>query len=190
VPTRRELKELAVTRLREAEILFAARHYSGAAKARICKLLGTEEYPDSGKHLDAIRDPKDGIPMDQEILVTDLKKLYHEIDRRFGPVALMMLVAPDPFSESDWTLLIGARGFDELTRGEAIRKVVDLLSESFHDENWQRIFRVDVLRTDDAFVRGMNRVFASEESILNIHAAVVSGVEIPKAIVLQSKAAA
>lgn len=60
MPTRRELKELAVTRLREAEILFEARHYSGAAylcgyvvelalKARICKLLGTEEYPDSGK---------------------------------------------------------------------------------------------------------------------------------------------
>lgn len=61
MPTRRELKELAATRLREAEILFAARQYSGAAylcgyavelalKARICKLLGTEEYPGSGKH--------------------------------------------------------------------------------------------------------------------------------------------
>jgi hypothetical protein len=36
----------------------------------------------------------------------------------------------------------------------------------------------------------MNHLFTAEDSIINIHSAVVSGVEIPKAIVLQSKAAA
>jgi hypothetical protein len=58
--TRKELKELAALRLREAEALFAAGLYDGSAylcgyvvelalKARICRLLDVDEYPDSGK---------------------------------------------------------------------------------------------------------------------------------------------
>jgi len=59
MPTRSELKELAKLRLKEAETLFAARLYDGAVylcgyavefalKARICRLLGVNEYPSSG----------------------------------------------------------------------------------------------------------------------------------------------
>jgi hypothetical protein len=61
MPTRQELKELTRLRVREAEALFQAACYNGAVylcgyaveaalKARICKLLGTEDYPDSGKY--------------------------------------------------------------------------------------------------------------------------------------------
>lgn len=61
MPTRQELKDLTRLRLREAEALFQAGCYNGAVylsgyaveaalKARICKLLGTEDYPDSGKY--------------------------------------------------------------------------------------------------------------------------------------------
>ena len=60
MPTRNELKKLAQLRLKEAETLFATRLYDGAVylcgyavefalKARICKLLGVNEYPASGK---------------------------------------------------------------------------------------------------------------------------------------------
>jgi len=60
MPTRNELKKLARLRLKEAESLFAARLYDGAVylcgytvefalKARICRLLGVNEYPSSGK---------------------------------------------------------------------------------------------------------------------------------------------
>jgi HEPN domain-containing protein len=60
MPTRNELKELAQLRLKEAETLFQAGLYDGAAylcgyviefalKAKICKLLGVNEYPMSGK---------------------------------------------------------------------------------------------------------------------------------------------
>jgi HEPN domain-containing protein len=58
--TRRQLKKLATLRLREAEALFSAGLYDGSAylcgyvvelalKARICRLLDLNEYPDSGK---------------------------------------------------------------------------------------------------------------------------------------------
>lgn len=60
MPTRAEFKQLAKLRLREAETLFSAGLYDGAAylcgyavefalKARICKLLGLNEYPETGR---------------------------------------------------------------------------------------------------------------------------------------------
>jgi HEPN domain-containing protein len=59
VPTRSELKALAELRLEEAEALFEAGCYNGAVylagyvvelalKARICRLLDSQEYPDTG----------------------------------------------------------------------------------------------------------------------------------------------
>ena len=59
--TKQELMDLANLRLREAEALFDAALYDGAAylcgyvvelalKARICRVLGVNEYPDSGKY--------------------------------------------------------------------------------------------------------------------------------------------
>ena len=58
MPTRKELQELAQLRLKEAETLFEAGLYDGAAylcgyviefalKARICKLLEVNQYPPS-----------------------------------------------------------------------------------------------------------------------------------------------
>ena len=59
MPKRAELKELAKTRLREARALFACGLYDGSyylagyvvelsLKARICRLLDMEDYPESG----------------------------------------------------------------------------------------------------------------------------------------------
>ena len=60
MPTRNEFKELAKLRLQEAETLFQAELYDGAAylcgyviefalKARICRLLDVTDYPASGQ---------------------------------------------------------------------------------------------------------------------------------------------
>jgi HEPN domain-containing protein len=60
MPTRIELKELAKTRLQEAKVLYDSGLYDGcyylagyvlemALKARICKVLGMADYPDTGE---------------------------------------------------------------------------------------------------------------------------------------------
>lgn len=60
MPTRNELKKLARVRLREAKALLDHRLYDGACylsgyvvelalKARICKILDLDEYPDTGE---------------------------------------------------------------------------------------------------------------------------------------------
>jgi HEPN domain len=61
LPNKQQLKDLAHLRLREAEVLFDSGYYDGAAylcgyvvelalKARICRLLGSNDYPDTGKY--------------------------------------------------------------------------------------------------------------------------------------------
>jgi hypothetical protein len=60
LPTHNELQRLTELRLQEAEALFEKELFDGAAylcgyvielalKARICRLLDTEDYPDGGK---------------------------------------------------------------------------------------------------------------------------------------------
>lgn len=79
--TYQSLKDLALLRLREAEALFDAGLYDGcvylagyvvelALKARICKLLDVDEYPDTGKlsKVYAVHD------LDQLLLLAGLRK--------------------------------------------------------------------------------------------------------------------
>ncbi len=76
-----ELKDLAGLRLREAEALFAAGMYEGAAyisgyvvelalKARICRLLDVADYPDKGelKRVYAVHD------LEQLLLLAGLRR--------------------------------------------------------------------------------------------------------------------
>jgi hypothetical protein len=80
MPTRRELKDLVRLRLKEAEALFSAGCYNGAVylcgyavevalKARICRLLGIDQYPDTGpvKGVFAVHD------LDQLLLLSGLR---------------------------------------------------------------------------------------------------------------------
>ena len=80
MPSRQELKALARLRLREAEALYDAGFYDGAAylagyvveialKARICRLLGLAEYPSAGalKQSYAVHD------LDQLVLLAGLR---------------------------------------------------------------------------------------------------------------------
>jgi HEPN domain-containing protein len=79
--TREQLKGLAALRLQEAEALFAAGLYDGAAylcgyvvelalKARICRLLDENEYPDTGrlKQVYSVHD------LDQLLLLSGLRR--------------------------------------------------------------------------------------------------------------------
>ncbi|HKI05544.1 MAG TPA: hypothetical protein VKK31_26425 [Thermoanaerobaculia bacterium] len=100
-----------------------------------------------------------------------------------------MFLALDPDLEDYWNLVVSAKGFDSASRASAIGMVTDLLTESMPKEIWPSIGRVTVLRSDDPFVQEMNHSFQAKDSALHLQTVKVSGVEIPKAIVLQSKAA-
>ncbi len=126
--------------------------------------------------------------MDDELLVDGLKMLRQALDQQYGPVLLLMYLAVDVGIDW-WKLVVSAKGLEQHTRAEAIHIVVDLMQESLPKQVWRSIARVVILRTDDPFVKGMNRWYKAEDNPLMVQSATISGVEILKAIVLQSKAA-
>jgi len=128
--------------------------------------------------------------MDQDVLVDSLQNLYLKLDQQYGPVHLLMFLALDPDLEDDyWNVVVSAKGLDSSSWGDAIGKVTELLAGTVSKKVWQGIGRVTVLRSDDPFVKEMNRSFRAEDTALHLQAVKVSGIDISKAIVLQSKAA-
>lgn len=125
--------------------------------------------------------------MDQDPLVTSLENVATELAQKEGPLALFMLLAPDAETTDRWNLIVSAHGFDRKSRGNAIRQVSELLRERVPESEWPRIARVTVLRTDEPFVRAMNNAVESENKVAYMQSCSVFGVEIPQAVLFQSR---
>ena len=93
--------------------------------------------------------------MDQEALVAQLRKVAKRIERGAGPIALLMLLAPDSDTDDAWNLIVSARGLDKKSTGEAVSQVIDWLRASLEEAQWPLIARTTVLRTDDPFVKAI-----------------------------------
>lgn len=125
--------------------------------------------------------------MDQDTLVAGLKKLAVDLAEKEGPLALLMLIAPDIETGDSWNLIVSAHGFDRMSLGKAVSEVSELLRQNVNESEWSRIARATVLRTDDPFVRAMNSEFHAENSVINLQSYNVVGIDIPRAVLLESK---
>ncbi len=125
--------------------------------------------------------------MDHDALVEQIRKLAGEVEAKAGPVALFMLLAPDADTDDAWNVVVSAQGFDEKSRGKAVREFSEWLRTFVDESQWSKIIRATVLRTDDPFVRAMNSEFKAEHSAMDLRSLNVVGIEIPKAILVESK---
>lgn len=125
--------------------------------------------------------------MDQDTLVDDLKKLANDLETQAGPLALFMAAAPDEETNDAWNVIVSAQGLDTKSIGTAVREVSDSLRRNVRQSEWRRFLRVTVLRTNDPFVRAMNSRFHAEQSVMNLSSFSVSGIDIPRAVLLESK---
>lgn len=125
--------------------------------------------------------------MDREVLVEEIQKLRRELKEREGPLALLMLVSPDPAVTDDWNIVVSARGFNGKTRAESVRQLTDALRRTVSKKMWPTIRRATVLPTNDPFVHAMTSTFAMEDSVFDLESCSISGFDIPKAIVFTSK---
>ena len=125
--------------------------------------------------------------MDHEALVEEVQKLVRKLRQREGPLALLMLVSPDPVIVDDWNIIVSARGFNRKTRADGVREVTDLLRRTLSKNAWPKIKRVTVLKTDDPFVVAMTSAFKTQDSVLDLQSCNVAGFDIPKAMVFASK---
>jgi hypothetical protein len=125
--------------------------------------------------------------MAKEELVTDFQALAKTLEETVGPVVLLMLMPVDPGAEKAWTLLISAHTLDSQSERESIKTIASHLNSVLSDTVRPWIKRIAILKTDDPFVRAMNSTIHAEHSPIDIISRVVGGVEIPRAIVFESK---
>ena len=125
--------------------------------------------------------------MAKEELVADFQAFARNLEESLGPVALLMLMPLDPGPEHAWALLVSTRAFDDQSQRDSIKTVVADLNSFLSETVRPRVKRVSVLKSDDPFVRAMNSSVHAEHSTVDISARVVGGVEIPGAIVFESK---
>ena len=124
--------------------------------------------------------------MDQETLVKAFRRTAAQFEKAYGPVVLVLLIAPDEETLDSWNVLVRANGLDSMARGEAIRHVTETLRKTLNKAFWPAIARATVLRTDDPFVQAFTQRYPSVHSGLTLQAVSVSGIDLPKAVVVEA----
>ena len=124
--------------------------------------------------------------MDQEILVKQLRDVLVRLEKREGPVALL-LAASDAGIDDVWNVIVSSPALDRISRSEATRKVSEHLRQSLQQALWPSIGRTTVLRTDDPFVQGVIRRLPQLVPGATVQPLNVSGVEIPAAMIIEAK---
>jgi hypothetical protein len=124
--------------------------------------------------------------MDQEVLVNAFRRTAEQFEKLYGPVALLLLIAPDEEAIDSWNVLISAHGLDSIPLGQAVSRVSETLRKTLKRSLWPVIARTTVLRTNDPFVQAFTHRYANLQSGSTLQAVSVSGVDIPKAVVVES----
>jgi hypothetical protein len=125
--------------------------------------------------------------MDQEILVKELQNVLARLEKKEGPVTLLLLASSDAGVDDVWNVIVSSPAFDDIPRSEATRRVSEYLRKSLDQSLWPNIGRTTVLRTDDSFVQGVLRSIPQAGAGLTLKPLNVSGVEISAAVIIEAK---
>jgi hypothetical protein len=125
--------------------------------------------------------------MDRQVLVGQIQKLEREMRKRHGPIALLMLVSPDPAVDDEWNIVVSAKGLDKVSRAEGVRELTSLMRRALAKNLWPGIRRATVLRTDDPFVEAITTSFHTTGSVIDLNSCNVFGFEIAKGVLFTSK---
>jgi len=98
----------------------------------------------------------------------------------------MLLVAPDEETLDSWNVIVSARGLDRKARGEAVREFSETLRKTLNKSLWPVVARATVMRTTDPFVQAFTQRYAALRSGSTLEAVSVSGIDIPKAVIVES----
>jgi hypothetical protein len=123
-----------------------------------------------------------------DTLSDEVQSAIDNLREERGEFSLAMLYN-DGIATTGWNVIIAARWADELGRAEAIRVVIQALSERLGEGNKQAISRITVLPTNDAFVEAVTSVYqvnspGARQWLQNV---VVAGIPIGLANILYSR---
>lgn len=120
-------------------------------------------------------------------MVKKLGTLIKEFVAEKGKFSLVMLIPSEPnVIDSKVTLLISAPWLDKESPKQAIDLIVKRLRKHLDDVELPYITRVTIVNSSDNFVKAINAAFNVTEGKVDITNCNVFGVQIDKAIILES----
>ena len=125
--------------------------------------------------------------MDQEVLVNAVRRTAEELEKLYGPVALLLLIAPDERTTNWWEVFVSAHGLDSFGSDDRIHLVAQTLRKTLKKSLMVNIRGVTVFRTDDRFVQVFLSRYANLETGATLEAVRVFGVDLPWAVVVEAK---
>lgn len=125
--------------------------------------------------------------MDKETVVTKLKLAIKEFVRKKGKFSLVMLIPTEPsMISSKFTLVISAPWLDKESQKQGIELITNCLRRYLDDKEFPYIARVTIIHSSDKYVKAINSAFNVTNSTLNLTNVNIFGVEIDRAILLES----
>lgn len=125
--------------------------------------------------------------MDKEKVVKKLRTLIKEFIAEKGKFSLVMLIPSEPnVIDSKVTLLMSAPWLDNESPKQAIDLIVKSLRKQLDNVELPYITRVTIVNSSDNFVKAINAAFNVTEGKVDINNCNVFGVQIEKAIILES----
>ncbi len=123
--------------------------------------------------------------MAYENLVEEVLTVVRRLQQEKGELSLAMLVTDSWGEDASWTLLVSAQWMDNMSRKEVIGHIISLLRKHLSRKNWSSILMVSVLRSDDSFVRSMNRSFSVTNSTATIQNLEIDGIELTRGVIFE-----
>ena len=121
------------------------------------------------------------------MVVKKLRTLIKEFIAEKGKFSLVMLIPSEPnVIDSKVTLLISAPWLDKESPKQAIDLIVKSLRRHLDDIELPYITRVTIVNSSDNFIKAINAAFNVTEGKVDITNCNVFGVQIDKAIILES----
>ena len=120
-------------------------------------------------------------------MVEKLRAIIKEFIAKNGEFSLVMLIPSEPnVIDSKVTLLISAQWLDKKNPKQATDLIVKSLRKNLDDRELPYITRVTIVNSSDNFVKAINAAFSVTEGKVDIANCNVFGIQIDKAIILES----
>lgn len=125
--------------------------------------------------------------MDKEKVVEKLRLVIKELVGTKGEFSLVMLIPTEPnVIDSKLTLIISAPWLDKMSPKQALELMVKYLKKHLNEKELSYIIRVTTVNSSDNFIKAINSAFSVKESAFDITNSNIHGVQIDKAILLES----
>ncbi len=123
--------------------------------------------------------------MDYEILVKEFRKVIKIIRQKHDLIALAMIKAFD-IDIKLWNFIISISDYDDLYLTDALKDFITIVDSNIDKKVKKEIMRFTVLKTDDPFVKEINRIFKVKNSVRYIKSLYFAGIYIEEGIIFES----